>query len=78
MASPAHELDVCFLHGVDDDHGEYLPPLPVFEESDDDCTRQVQPDMSAAEPMDPPAFKTRCSNRAIRRGPSWFQVPQHE
>ena len=50
MASPAHELDVCFLHGGDDDDGEYLPPLPVVEVSDDDCTRQVQPDMSAAEP----------------------------
>ena len=57
MASSAHELDVCFFHGGDDDHGEYLLPLPVIEESDDDCTRQVQPDMSAAEPMDPQAFK---------------------
>ena len=47
----------CFLHGGDDDQGEYLLPLPVIEESDDDCTHQVQPDMSAAEPMDPPAFK---------------------
>ena len=57
MASPAHELDVCFLHGGDNDHGEYLPPLPVIEESDDDCTRQVQPDMSAAESTDAPTFK---------------------
>ena len=56
--APAHELDVCFLHGSDDDPDEYLLPLPVIEESDDDCTRQVQPDMSAAEPMDPPAFKS--------------------
>ena len=37
--------------------GEYLPPLPVTEENDDDGTRQVQGDMSVAEPMDPPAFK---------------------
>ena len=58
MASPAHALDVCFLHGGDGDQGEYLLPLPVIEESDDDCTRQVQPDMSAAEPTDPPAFKS--------------------
>ena len=42
MASVAHELDVCFLHGGDDDHGEYLPPLLLIEESDDDSTRQVQ------------------------------------
>ena len=38
MASFAHELDVCFLHGGDDNHGEYLRPLLVIEESDDDCT----------------------------------------
>ena len=48
MASPVHELDVCFNHGGDDDHGEYLPPLLVIEESDDDCTRQMRSDMSAA------------------------------
>ena len=36
MARPAHRLDVCFLHGGDDDQGEYLPPLPVIEERDDD------------------------------------------
>ena len=30
--------------------GEYLPPLPVIEESDDDCTRQVQPDPLAFKP----------------------------
>ena len=29
----------------------------MIEESDDDCTRQVRPDMSAAEPMDPSVFK---------------------
>ena len=32
--APAHELDVCFLHGGDDDPDEYLLPLPVIEESD--------------------------------------------
>ena len=57
MASPAHELDVCFLHGGDDDHGECLPPLRVIEESDDDCTRQMRSDMSAAKQVDPSAFK---------------------
>ena len=52
MASPAHGLDVCFLNGGDDDQDEYLLPLLVVEER-----RHVRPDMSAAEPMDPPAFK---------------------
>ena len=36
MASLAHGLDICLLHGGDDDQDEYLPPLPVIEESDDD------------------------------------------
>ena len=34
MASPAHGLDVCLLHAGDDDHGEYLPPTAVIEESE--------------------------------------------
>ena len=55
MVNLAHGLGVCFLHGGDDDPDEYLLPLPATEESDDDCTRQVWSDMSAAEPMDPPA-----------------------
>ena len=57
MASPAHELDVRFLHGGDDDPDEYLLPLPVIEESDGDCTRQMRSDMSAAKQLDPSAFK---------------------
>ena len=57
MASPAHELDVCFLHGGEDDPDEYLLPLPVIEGSDDDCTRQMRCDMSAAKQVDPSAFK---------------------
>ena len=57
MASPAHELDVCFLHEGDDDPDEYLLPLPVMEESDDDCTRQMRSDVSAAKQVDPTAFK---------------------
>ena len=48
---------VCFLHGGDDDQGEYLLPLPEIEESDDDCTRQMQCDMNATKQVDPPAFK---------------------
>ena len=59
------------------DHGEYLLPLPVIEESDDDCTRQVQPDMSAAQPMDPPAFKPDVQIEPSG-DVSWFQIPQHE
>ena len=58
MASPAHKkLGVCFLHGGDDDPDEYLPPLPVIEESDDDCTRQMRSDVTAAKQVDPSAFK---------------------
>ena len=26
----------------------------------------------------PTSVRTRCSNQAIRRGPSWFQIPRHE
>ena len=48
MASLAHELDVCILHAGDDDHGQYLLPLLVIKESDDDCTRQMRSDVSAA------------------------------
>ena len=61
MASPAHGLDVCFLHGGDDDQDAHVLPLPVMEESDGDCSRQVRPDMSAAEPMD-----HQCSNQVFR------------
>ena len=35
MASLAYELDVCFLHGGEDDPDEYLLPLLVIAESDD-------------------------------------------
>ena len=41
----------------DNDPDEYLLPLPATEESDDDCTRQVQPDVSTAEPTDTSAFR---------------------
>ena len=57
MASPAHELDDCFLYGGDDDPDEYLLPLPAAEESDDNCTRQMRSDVSAAKQVDPSAFK---------------------
>ena len=57
MASPAHELVVCFLHESDDDPDEYSLPLPAIEKSDGDCTRHVWSDMSAAEQVDPSAFK---------------------
>ena len=57
MASPAQELGVCFRHGGDDDPDEYLLPLPAIEESDDDCTRQMRSDVSAAKQVDPSAFK---------------------
>ena len=68
-----------FLHGDDDHPDEHLPPLPLIEESDDDCTRQVQPDMSAAEPMDPRAFKPDVQIEPSEEVPvSWFQIPQHE
>ena len=73
MASLVHELDVCFLLGSNDDHGEYLPPLLVIEESDDDCTRQMQSDVSAAKTSGPISVQTRFSEQAIRRGPT-----QHE
>ena len=69
LASPAHELDVCFLHGGGDDQDEYLPPLPVIEESDHDCTRQVRPDVSAAEPLDPPAFKPDVQIKSLEEVP---------
>ena len=58
MESLAHELDVCFFHGGDEDPDEYLFPLLVIEESDDDCTRQMRSDMSAAKQVDPSAFES--------------------
>ena len=78
MASPAHGLDVRFLHGGDDDQDEYLRPLSVTEECDDDCTRQVRPDMSAAEPMDPPAFKPDVQIKPSEQVPVGSKFPQHE
>ena len=57
MASPAHELGVCFLHGSDYGPDEYLFPLPVIEKTDDDYTSQMRSDVSAAEQVDPSAFK---------------------
>ena len=57
MASLAHELGVCFLHGGVDDPDEYLLPLPVIKEGDDDCTRQMRSDVSAAKQVDPSAIK---------------------
>ena len=57
MASPAHELGVCFLHGSDDGPHEDLLPLPVIEKSDDDHTRQMRSDVSAVKQVEPPAFK---------------------
>ena len=57
MASPAHELDVCFLHGGEDDPDENLLPLHVIAESDDDYTRQMRSDGSAAKQVDTSAFK---------------------
>ena len=44
----------------------------MIEESDDGCTRQMRSDMSAAKKVDPSAFKHRCSDQVVRRGPSWF------
>ena len=57
MASPAHELGVRFLRGSDDGPDEYSLPQLAIEKSDGDCTRQVWSDMSAAEQVDPSAFK---------------------
>ena len=57
MASPAHKLDACFPRAVDDYPDEYLLPLPVVEKSDDDYTSQMRSDVSAAEQVDPSAFK---------------------
>ena len=78
MARAAHKLDACFPDAGDDDPDEYLFPLPSIEKSDDDCIRQGWSDTSAAEQAGPISVQTRCSNRAIRRGPSRFQILQHE
>ena len=61
MARAAHKLDACFPHGGDDDPDEYLLPLPVIEESDDDCTSQMRSDVSAAEQVDPKSSHQRRS-----------------
>ena len=78
MARAAQKLDACFPHAGDDDPDEYLLPLPVIKRSDDDYTSQMRSDVTAVKQVDPPAFKPDVLNRAIRRGPSWFQIPQHE
>ena len=57
MARAVHKLDACFLHAGDDDPDEYLFPLPVIEKSDDDKTRQMRSDVSAAKQVDPSAFR---------------------
>ena len=76
MARAAHKLDACFPHAGDDDPDEYLLPLPVIEKTDDDSTNQMRRECSRT--SGPVSVQTSCSNRAIRGGPSWFQVPQHE
>ena len=57
MARAAHKLDACFPRAGDDDPDEYLLPLPVIEKTDDDSTNQMRFDVSAAEQVDPSAFK---------------------
>ena len=57
MASPAHELGVCFLRGSDDGPDEFLLPLVVIEKSDDVHTSQMRSDVSAVKHVEPPAFK---------------------
>ena len=46
-----------------------LLPLPVIEESDDDCIRQMRSDMSAAKQVDPPAFKPEVQIKPLEEVP---------